>query len=601
MLYISTLVIGLTLSGRQLSQSNILNYNPSSKVTDHNRVDLDQKALEDAFGSSYDFQAVGNMFTNGAHSRPTAVCTFKAPSGAPTVDIAKKEAVTFTTVDGAANGASDDGSGSVGADYTASDATIKMNYPTSSERVEPDATQCYVGGLETTASSYNTKGCVDDTAKITIDGNQYDVTCVNTKAGRTLQGFSTKAKELMYDPSLGSCKDEADDPKDYYYGCPYTSFVPYFDYYCSGESACKADGGYVSHIVEKALTKGETDLANGNMNFKADANFLDGADGVTNPAIKQVVKKGTSYLGTWMYVIREFEDAIDDCTGNELTNNDLSTGSVHAWDEGVAFYVGSLMEPGYLSGAASDTTYTMADLPDQGKQPYTLANKRCTNFKTCGLDGDSLSGEAKVNIDLWDLFNKGQYEILTGDCGSVVPIKDQIVSKMTVPLVQGTLRYAWKMGVLAEGEDARAEGAIFAAGVLPQVHACDPAAAATIYDNVNLNTATTNFTAVKLAFEGCYAAMNISCAEVGGLWYGAENKYYKEGAHDAAPCVDPVPDLTVTTNNLPEWALIVIIVVSSLAFLALVFMAYMCIREKKGKPIFTNLEKEKNTGGGASA
>ena len=26
------------------------------------------------------------------------------------------------------------------------------------------------------------------------------------------------------------------------------------------------------------------------------------------------VKKGTAYMNTWMYVIREFEDAIDDCS-----------------------------------------------------------------------------------------------------------------------------------------------------------------------------------------------------------------------------------------------------------------------------------------------
>lgn len=43
------------------------------------------------------------------------------------------------------------------------------------------------------------------------------------------------------------------------------------------------------------------------------------------------------------YVIREFYDAIDDCTAESLTNN---YGNVHAWDEGVMFWAGSLEKDG---------------------------------------------------------------------------------------------------------------------------------------------------------------------------------------------------------------------------------------------------------------
>jgi hypothetical protein len=28
----------------------------------------------------------------------------------------------------------------------------------------------------------------------------------------------------------------------------------------------------------------------------------------------EVAQKATAYMGAWMYAIREFEDAIDDCT-----------------------------------------------------------------------------------------------------------------------------------------------------------------------------------------------------------------------------------------------------------------------------------------------
>merc|ERR1719316_339120 len=116
----------------------------------------------------------------------------------------------------------------------------------------------------------------------------------------------------------------------------------------------------------------------------------------------QCAKKGTAYMNSWMYAIREFEDAIDDCTSGDLTANALSSGPVHAWDEGVAFYTGSLMVfDDLLAG-------NLPTLDKKGKLAYTLGNKRCKNFHTCGPDGNEFYGEAKANIDLMDLFKAGQ-------------------------------------------------------------------------------------------------------------------------------------------------------------------------------------------------
>ena len=43
-----------------------------------------------------------------------------------------------------------------------------------------------------------------------------------------------------------------------------------------------------------------------------------------------------------MYAISEFEDAIDDCVSGSNSNGG-SSGPVHACDQGVAFFVGSVM------------------------------------------------------------------------------------------------------------------------------------------------------------------------------------------------------------------------------------------------------------------
>merc|ERR1719311_1189069 len=248
-------------------------------------------------------------------------------------------------------------------------------------------------------------------------------------------------------------------------------------------------------------------------------------------ARKEAVQKGTAYQNVWMYAIREFEDAIDDCKSctsdcNEFSDSVGKTGqynAVHAWDEGVAFYTGS------LAG-------TTADASRKGKMVFALAEKRCENFGTCHIRG----GLSQVNTELFKLFDQGKKLLhYTGDstCDQVRPVLDDIIRLMTVPLVQGTLRYAWKVGTGSDGQPNKAsdqtaknhaEGATFAQALLPLVHHCDAAAAKVVSDNMKFDgqtfpagggiTGTTPDTAaVKAALESTYSCLGITCAQVGGL------------------------------------------------------------------------------------
>ena len=374
----------------------------------------------------------------------------------------------------------------------------------------------------------------------------------------------------------------------YMVGCPYTTYEPYWNYYCSTvTSPCNSDGGYANTIVTAALLgdSSASGLTNGGMDFTS----------VDNSARVEMIKKGTAYMNAWMYAIREFEDAIDDCTNGDLTANGGSSGPVHAWDEGVAFYVGSAMNADDVAGGASGTTLTQ--LSSKGFLAYSLANKRCKNFKTCGYDGNSAVGEAKVNVELWNLFSEGQRKLLVGQCGDVVSVKNRIAQKMTVPLIQGTLRYAYKQSTTTASNPPKekGEGAIFAAAVLPQVHACNPAAAKAIYDNMNINNnGAVDFNAVKAAFEGCYATMGVTCAEVGGLWDG--EKYYSgNGAaatpsnaatmYSAAPCVDASTS-TSSDDGMSAGAIVGIIIAAGFSVLMLGCVLFMIKQEKAGKPMF---------------
>ena len=121
-----------------------------------------------------------------------------------------------------------------------------------------------------------------------------------------------------------------------------------------------------------------------------------------------------------------------------------------------------------------------------------------------------------------------------GRCDEVRPVVRKVVALMTVPLIQGTLRYVYKKRVVPftsldddEIADIQSEGATFAAAILPMVHACDADDAETIYQAAKIDSAYlkganrpdySTWNQVKTAFEKNYACLGVTCADIGGLW-----------------------------------------------------------------------------------
>merc|ERR1712048_323413 len=96
----------------------------------------------------------------------------------------------------------------------------------------------------------------------------------------------------------------------------------------------------------------------------------------------------------------------------------------------------------------------------------------------------------------------------------------------------------------------------------------------TIMDNMKIGASSTSFAAVKTAFENTYACMNITCEEVGGLWFSAQGNYY-EGAEpcpsSSGPSIQTVEIVTevvtekeVDKEVMPSWALIIVIMLAVL-------------------------------------
>ena len=243
----------------------------------------------------------------------------------------------------------------------------------------------------------------------------------------------------------------------------------------------------------------------------------------------ECASKGSQYGNTWMYVILEMEDALDDWRAGGLQANDCG---VHARDEAWVLYAGS------LEGVAGCRA---------GVQPFALVEKRCVDFGTCtGASG--VSDTSQMNRQLLQLFQEGQGLLAAGRCDEAASVYTQISQTMAVPMMQGMLRYAYKAdpvhGISVPKEIA--EGWAFARGVLPPIHGCDANAAALVRRNMDISVATpvaVGYRAVKQAVESVYGCMGISCADVGGML--RENGEYYGGM---APCGYTVASFLLTSD-----------------------------------------------------
>lgn len=240
--------------------------------------------------------------------------------------------------------------------------------------------------------------------------------------------------------------------------------------------------------------------------------------------ITEATRKAIVTMGVFMFTIRMLEESIHQCKGTveakgaeaQKTREKASK----ALDGAVAFYAGSLED-----GSGS------------GEFLYALAESECKEFKTCGPGGDSIHGTAKVNLEILQMLNLMQANVTALQCSEARQNKDAILRKMRVPLIQGTMRYAYmRRNNEVTGTD-KAIGAAYAASIVPLVASCNFKDAEIIGDAMETMTKESDFAMVKSAFEKNYACLAVTCTDVGGYW-DAEKKTYNA---DAAPCTFDVP------------------------------------------------------------
>jgi len=470
------------------SNPQIVGYDSGSDVTQHSYIDLDQRDMEKYLKAPIDYGKAKNIYEHGGNSGGYAEITLTtALAAGHAKGVAVSQAGTPTKT-GTLKSAATQGSTTIKVSYT---STCKDGgYTANNDNANSDTTL-----------RADTTGCFTvGGGAITVDGTDVGAPAANNgvvNKYRTLKGFSTQAQAKMQN---------------------WGTYQIYQNYYTEYD--------YAHQYVMDALG-----YSHSGTGAAATGVFA----GMTDNGRTQGVKKGSAYMNVWMYVIHEIEDAISDCQ-NSCTNpgaQDCNADPVHAIDEAAAFYAGSLEG----SAAAGNSA---------GKLIFRLAEKRCSNFGTC----TGPQNQAKANQMVIAKLQEAQTELKNARCSNVPALRDSIVSLMSIPLVQGSLRYAWKVAEDPQaGETEKAEGAVFSAAILPRVSACDPAKAKIISDNMKIDAGTfmsAGFTAVKEAFEATYCCLGITCADIGGLLKSstAPNDGYMENTAtgvSAAPCTATCP------------------------------------------------------------
>lgn len=526
----------ITDISRKLSYQAIAGYEPTSRVTDHAAIDLDMDIILQTLGTEFNdaFDIVAGIYSQGGNSKSYAKLTLNQP----VTQVIEKG----TNVQGG-NGNNEVVLGKVLEKVNIGDSVLKFQYETSDN--QKNYVKCRVGALP--VENQDTRGCLKNSGDIQLGYTETYLNYLYNKSTdnlnkRTIKEFSSSAADKMQNCSGG---------------CPYSDFEQFLTYYGRPD--------YGDHWVSSALSGTNTQFENGNANF--------GDPNLPFVSRAECAMKGMVYMNIYMYVIRELEDALDDC-GSTCTLYNCNDDPVQAWDKGVAFYTGSLQ--GSNAG------------PGFGNLFYALADKRCKVFQTCGSNSDSTSGGSYVNQEIFQEFVVGQYNLLNGQCEEARKNKENIVKLMNIPLIQGTLRYAYKTGNLpADPQKSQdmskedAEGAVFAASILPKIHHCNPDDANIILDNMYLNSDVTDFTAVKEAFERNYGCLGVTCDTVGGLVFG--DGYYP----DAEPCSDRfVSKSKILTKASKSIIAAVAGVAGALIIVLGVCLMFMAKRERQGTPIF---------------
>jgi hypothetical protein len=285
----------LLRTSRQLSEDKIAGYEPSSQVTDHNALDMDQNLMETYLSSSA-FDVARSIYEKGGHSKSYAEVTVTSQGGLPYA-IAKDERVRGFTSDGRAV------AGTALDSYGKGSSTFGFLYFVSDD--QSNHVGCMVGGLP--LSDQKLDDCLVFNGTIEVANRspsfvyEYNQQTHN-KNDRTLKKFSTSAQELMFD-----CET-----------CPYKTYEKFREYY--------GEFDYGDKWVTAAFGGVRTGFSkNGNMDF---SNY--GDDGKRGKSSELSASDDISYPSHMVFLFQLFRvNQERNCIHERLDVCDSGNGGRH--------------------------------------------------------------------------------------------------------------------------------------------------------------------------------------------------------------------------------------------------------------------------------
>lgn len=220
--------------------------------------------------------------------------------------------------------------------------------------------------------------------------------------------------------------------------------------------------------------------------------------GLDKGARKQLVVKGVQYQAVFMYTMYELYSALKECNDGEV--------KAIAWDEGAAFYAGSIVQ-----GIGNVF---------EGQLHLTLAEKRAGDFST----SEETTKFAKANYEAFNAFNAGLEFVKEKQCENIQTAINTIRKQMIIPLLQGVLKYSDLASKVDASEKTKAEVWAFAAAVLPFIHDANEEQGNTVKTALNYFEADGQLNSEQLSegsdevYEAIFSVlpnMCITCDELG--------------------------------------------------------------------------------------
>ena len=462
------------IEGESPTIYELANYQPvhPNLVVDAARIDLDQADIEQSM-LFFNFGDAQTIYEDGGHS--FSVATLR-------LDIPLSEDMPPQTI---VLGQSESGGivrGTLLYEAKALVTLINVAYTPINVGVDgfddpkDDSNLCQLGG----SLVPKTMGCYAENGRLSIGGlddvtySGYDAT-TDTINLRSIQRFSTDTSIIFTNPLPTHQK-----------------FVDYF-----------GDTAYGDIFIQSAIDgKPASDkLKRGNIDFTL----------ISVEGRAAAIPRFTFQLNIWMYVAGLLEFTIEKCLDDDNTMTDKTITSEEYtayWDESWAIYAGS------LEGVNGTT--------EEGKLLYHLADEMCGTFDTCDNDDDG-DETATVNRKIVEDYQKGQTQVLNGQCDAAKATKEAIVSRMTVPLLQGMLLSAFEQEGGDKGDENVVDQVIgfsYAISVLPLIHACETnqLAATVIYDAFSVPPVSeTDFASIRSVLEASYECLGVTCDDIGSL------------------------------------------------------------------------------------